>query len=391
MNLLAPIYLDGFATMPLAPEVREAMMMAWSQPGNSKSPHSAGERSAQWVAQGRASVAQLINAAPSEIFFTSGATESNNLALTDATHNGPTSGRSRIIISAVEHDAVIHPATRLAALGFSICSTPVDQFGRLDVDALKGKMGDDVLLVSVMAVNNETGVIQPFAEAASIAHRFGALFHCDAAQAVGKIPIDVVDLDVDYLSISAHKFHGPVGIGALYVASGTHGFSQPLGANGQMNQLRRGTEPTPLIAGFGAAADIASSYLREAINETTELALRLEEQLKIRQVRFERITGQHPVVPGSLAVQFEGIDADLLCAAIGKRVCISTGSACSSGQILTSHVLDAMGFSYDAAREVVRFQCNRYNNADEIDKAAQIIAEAVARAKFTLDDVSSGV
>jgi cysteine desulfurase len=391
MNVRAPIYLDGFSTMPLAPEARDAMIDAWSQPGNSRSPHSAGERSAQLVANGRASVAHLVNAAPAEIFFTSGATESNSLALTNAVQNEAANGRRRIIISAVEHEAVINPTKRLSAMGFSISLAPVDQFGRLDVSAFHSMMDDDVLLASVMAANNETGVIQPIAEAASIAHSSGALFHCDAAQAVGKIPIDVIELDVDYLSISAHKLHGPYGIGALYVASGTQGLSMPVGAYGQGQQLRHGTEPTPLIAGFGVAADLALKSLRADANETSVLALRLEEQLRTRRVTFTRITGQHPLVPGSLAVQFAGVDGDLLCAAIGKTVCISTGSACTSGQMKTSHVLDAMGFSYDQAREVVRIKCNRYNSFDEIDMAAQIIAQAVSRAKFALDDVASGV
>lgn len=373
-----PIYLDGFSTMPLAPEALAAMEAAWRSVGNPGSGHVAGERAARLVANGRAAVADLIGAAPAEIIFTSGATEANNIAILGVAATAPRA-RKRLVLSAIEHKSVLAPAQTLIARGFIISLTPVDRHGRLDLDALKELLGDDVLLVSVMAANNETGVIQPIAEISALAHAAGALMHCDAAQAVGKIPIDVFDLDVDYLSLSAHKCYGPMGIGALYVAAGGPALEPIVHGGGQQHGLRSGTEPVPLIAGFGASAEAARQRLTQNGAHAQALASRLADQLAARQVRFEPITGNHSVLPGSLVARFPGIDAVSLCIAVGQTLCISTGSACTRGQIKKSHVLESMSFSEEEAAEVLRIFCPHDIAEAAIDDAATLIADAIDR------------
>lgn len=379
-----PIYLDGFATLPLAPEANAAMSDAWSLPGNAASPHGAGERAAWIIARARAEVAALIGAAPSEIVFTSGATEANNIAIVGSARaaQGAGGGRRRLIVSAVEHKAVLEPAEALAQEGFEVVLAPVDSFGRLDLDRYAALLDQDTLLVSVMAVNNETGIIQPVAEAAALARSAGALIHCDAAQAAGKIPLDVDELDVDYLSLSAHKCYGPMGVGALYVAASAP-TPQPIQfGGGQQAGVRPGTEPVALIAGFGEAARIARERLDEDRRHGTRLADLLLSQLGDRQLRFSRVTGDWPVVPGSFAIALDGVDADQLCLMLARTVHLSTGSACTSGQLRTSHVLEAMGLSEERARTVVRAFCTRYIEDHDISVAAEQIAAAATRSRL---------
>jgi cysteine desulfurase len=379
-----PIYLDGFATLPLAPEAREAMLAVWTHPGNPGSPNVSGELAARAIADGRGSVADLIGAAASEITFTSGATEANNLAILGtaraASRREP--NRKRVLVSAVEHKAVLEPAHALQSEGFEISIAPVDHRGRLDLEAFARLIDEDLLLASVMLVNNETGVIQPVKEAAALAHASGALFHSDAAQAVGKIDVDVVDLDVDYLTLSAHKSYGPMGIGALYIgASALKPFPLTLGG-GQQSGLRPGTEPVALIAAFGAAARVAKHRLSSDQKHCSGLIDQLIETLEQRQLRFRRVSGDAPTVPGTASLQLYGIDADELCARIARHVSISTGSACTSGQIKTSHVLESIGLSDKDARGVIRIFCNRYQNFDEIITAAGHIVDAAALSRL---------
>lgn len=372
------IYLDGFATMPLAPEAMGAMQNAWQLGGNAGSGHFAGERAAAQVAQGRAAVARLIEAAPSEIVFTSGATEANNLALLGIAATAP-AGRRRILIASIEHKSVLAPAELLEKRGFRIECIPVDRSGRIDIASLDAMLAEDVLLVSVMAANNETGVIQPVAQVAALAHTVGALMHCDAAQAVGKIPVDVIDWDIDLLSISAHKCYGPMGIGALYIAAGTVAPKPLLVGGGQQSGQRPGTEPVALIAGFGAAAEVARDRLAEDAEHGQAMVARLLAALADRQIRFATITGDHAVLPGSAALQLAGVDAETLCMAVGQQLCVSTGSACTHGQLRTSHVLEEMGFSEKSAREVIRIFCPRTTSPAMIDRAADMIAAAVGK------------
>ena len=385
----APIYLDGFATLPLADEARAAMLAVWEQPGNAGSPNASGERAARIIADARAEVASLIGATASEIIFTSGATEANNLALLGvATATRSQSARRRILVSAIEHKAVLEPAAALAADGFEVTIAPVDGHGRLDLEALAALLDETVLMVSVMLANNETGVIQPVEEVAALAHRVGSYVHTDAAQAAGKIAIDVAALDVDYLSLSAHKCYGPMGVGALYIAAGMPAPAPLMRGGGQQFGIRPGTEPVPLIAGFGAAARAAIADLAQReIDGPTGRIGRLLEGLASRQLRFARITGNHAVVPDSAAIAIDGIDGDSLCAQLARDVSLSTGSACTSGQIRISHVLEAMGFSEESARSVVRIFCDRTLSDTDIDRATEAIVAIIHHSRLATGEV----
>lgn len=381
-----PIYLDGFATLPLAPEARDAMFSAWSLPGNGGSPNQAGERAARIIAEGRRAVAEALGAAPSEIIFTSGATEANNLALLGIAAKAPPD-RRRVIVSAIEHKSVLEPARILSARGFDVVIAPVDTHGRLDLAGFEALSAEGLFLASLMMVNNETGVIQPVAEAAAIAHSRGGLIHSDAAQAFGKVAIDVMDLDIDYVSLSAHKCYGPMGVGALFASATAPQPSPLVFGGGQQGGLRPGTEPVALIAGFGAAARIAVERRLSDEAHADAVLMALLSGLADRQLRFRRVTGDHAVVPGSAAISFDGIDADALCLAVAHEVSISTGSACNSGQLMTSHVLDAIGFSKEDARTVVRFLCGRYTSISEATAAAGHIAAAAIGSRLATGGV----
>lgn len=385
----APIYLDGFATMPLAIEARSAMLAAWERPGNAGSPNASGERAARIIADARAEVAALIGAAPAEMIFTSGATEADNLAIIGvASAAAPTTSRRKIVVSAVEHKAILEPAAYLGTQGFEIAIAPVDKTGHLNLEAFEALIDENVLLASVMLVNNETGVIQPVAEAAAIAHRFGAFVHSDAAQAAGKIQINVSELDVDYLSLSGHKCYGPMGVGALYVAAGMPPPFPLMRGGGQQSGVRPGTEPVPLISGFGAACTVAAKALaRSNSAEANSKIDRLLNALRRQDVRYSRITGDHLVVPGSAAISIDGVDADSLCALVAPDVSLSTGSACNSGQLKMSHVLEAMGFSERSARSVVRIMCDRTSTEADIDRAAEAIARSTRRSRLATGEV----
>ena len=384
-----PIYLDGFATLPLAPEARDAMLAAWALPGNAGSPNASGERAARIIAEGRAQVAALIGAAASEIVFTSGATEANNLALLGVAESASrlNPDRRTVIVSAIEHKAVLEPAERLAERGYTVRVAPVDARGRLDLAAFEAVLDGDVLLASVMLVNNETGVVQPVGEAAALVHAAGGLMHSDAAQGAGKISIDVLDLDLDYLSLSAHKCYGPMGIGALYVAAPAPRPAPLTLGGGQQGGMRPGTEPVALVAGFGAAAKAAMDQLSRDPEHGRRAVNALLNGLAARQLRFHSITGDAPVAPGSAALQLVGIDADQLCTSVARYVSMSTGSACTSGQIKQSHVLEAIGFSENTARQVVRIFCHRYLSDNEIEAAIEHIVATAAQSRLATGEL----
>lgn len=386
-----PIYLDGFATLPLAPEAREAMMLASLLPGNAGSPHRAGARASAALDQARQDVASLIGADANEIVFTSGATEADNLAIQGIAKWAMQSGspRRKIIVSTIEHKAVLEAAESMRAFGFDVILAPVTAEGVVDVGAIEGLIDSATLLVSIMLANNETGAVQPVGPIAAIAHREGALVHCDAAQAAGKIPVDVDDLEVDYMSISAHKMYGPMGVGALYVASGAPKPS-PLSYGGkQEGSMRPGTEPTYLLAAFGAAAGLARSRLREDMVHGRALAETFCNDLRDRGLSFTITTGSASVLPGSVSIEVNGISADSVVSSLSPVASISTGSACTSGQLMPSHVLLAMGITPERAQSVVRLYFNRYNTITEIKSVSPAFVEAAQRQRSPLDGPAS--
>lgn len=372
-----PVYFDNFATTEIAPEVASAIIDAWRHPTNAASPHLFGARAAAQLDEARQRVATALRAAPSEITFTSGATEANNLVLRGIA-DWALSGhcpRRKIIVSAIEHKSVLEPALSLVSRGFDIVLAPVKCDGILDLPAMEGLIDQDTLLVSVMAVNNETGVIQPISEMVQLARRCGALIHSDGAQALGKLDIDVGAWAIDYMSLSAHKAHGPMGMGALYVAAGApHPFPQITGG-GQQAGKRSGTEPVPLAVGFGIAAELAAKGVEVNQHALSRKASTLFSCLEGGIPGLTRVTEGSPTVAGSLCLKIKNVPADDFVQCLQSAVCISTGSACSSGQLVPSHVLKAMGLSQVDAESVFRVMLSKYATDDQITTAAsQIIA-----------------
>lgn len=379
-----PVYLDGHATTPLAPEARAAMDPWWHQrAGNPNSPHRHGQFADAAVERARRQVADLIGAMPGEIYFTSGATEANNLALIGSVSAARTQGdgRARLVVSEIEHKSVLNAAHALERQGYSVATAPVSADGVIDLERLSRMVSEETLLVSVMAANNEIGALQPLAAIVEIVRASGALLHVDAAQIVGKLPFDASVCD--YVSLSSHKMYGPMGIGALYVSGAAAYRPQPILYGGdQEGGLRPGTIATPLVVGFGAAAALAATELHNDKQRTGALAERFEEALRERQVRFTRHGAVTARLPGSVSVAFEGIDAAELIASVSTKISISEGSACQSGQINPSHVLRAIGLNDGLLRSTVRIYFGRYNSEDDAVLAAEAIASAVAKLRL---------
>lgn len=375
----ASIYLDAHASTPVAPEAVETLVSHLSNPANPHSPHAAGALAHNAVEEARQAVASLIGAAPGEIFFTSGATEANNIAIVGVARAAlKTSLRRVIVTSAIEHPSVLEAAAALREEGFTHRIAPVDQDGRVDLDALAKELDDDVLLVSLMAANNVTGIIQPVQEAAALARAAGAMIHCDAAQAGGRIPVDVFDLDVDFLSLSAHKMHGPPGVGALYVSAAAAVRPTPLVFGGGQEQgLRSGTVPAALVAAFGVAARLVEAQRSLDAAYVQALAAEFLSRLEERQVRYLAIGSDRHRLPGSINIAFVGCDAQELVERLSKSVALSTASACSSGQITTSPILDAMKIPDAIKRSSVRICFSRYSDLNDGSRAAKTIASTI--------------
>jgi cysteine desulfurase len=375
------IYLDNQSTTACDPRVLEAMWPWFAdRPGNPSSiEHLEGKRAAAAVEAARAEVAALIGAAPAEIIFTSGATEANNIAIKGAARFAGAESGNRVITVATEHKCVLESVRDLAAEGFDPVVLPVDQDGALDPAALAAAMRPPTRLVSVMAANNETGYLQDIAPIAAIAHDAGARLHSDLAQAAGKIPVDVTAWRLDCASLSAHKLHGPKGIGALYVRRHPRMRLAPLfSGGGQERGLRSGTLPAPLIVGFGEACRIARV---ERIPEQARIAA-LRDRLRAGLSR--RIPGlilngpPAPRLAGNLSLRFPGVRAlDLIAAC--PDLAISTGSACTSADLAPSHVLTALGLSATQAASSLRLGIGRFNSAADIDAAIHMLTDAYAR------------
>lgn len=374
---MRPIYLDHLATTPCDPRVVRRLLPFLSEDfGNAGSrTHAYGWAADEACKQAREQVAALIHATPREIIFTSGATEANNLALKGVAEAGLPRGR-HIITQVTEHHAVLAPVEVLEKHGFSVTRLPVDAFGRVDPAAVEAALRPDTVLVSIMHANNEVGTLQPIAEIAALCRARGVLVHTDAAQSVGKIPLDVGALGVDLLSMSAHKLYGPKGIGALYVR---HGHPRvPLAAQqhggGQERGLRAGTLPVHQVVGFGAAAELCGQEMGAEIERLR--ALRDALQAALSALPGVQING-HPTerLPGALHVSFDGVEGALLPALRGLAV--SSGSACMSDPPEPSHVLRALGRSPQQAHASLRFGLGRGTTASDIEAAAQQVEAAV--------------
>lgn len=375
-----PVYLDNQATTPCDPRVVEAMLPWFTEKfGN---PHSAehgmGRQAEEAVETARAAVAALIGADPREIVFTSGATEANNLAIKGSARFAASVGdpRRRIVTVATEHKCVLESVADLAAEGFQPMVLPVRGDGLLDAEALRQALSVPTLLVSIMAVNNETGVVQNIPALAAIAREAGALFHTDAAQAAGKVALDVQAMGAHLLSLSAHKMYGPKGVGALYVRRRPRTRLAPLlSGGGQERGLRSGTLPVPMIVGFGAACTLAATELAEEAARIAGLRDRLEQSL-LRAVPGSVVNGSRTArIPGNLNLTFPGANAAELMRRV-PELCVSTGSACSSADIEPSYVLRAMGLNPAAAARTLRFGIGRFTSAADVDFAAGALAAA---------------
>jgi cysteine desulfurase len=371
------IYLDNQATTRCDPRVLAVMLPMFAEEyGNPHSAdHAMGRDAAEAVERARGYVAALIGAEPREIVFTSGATEANNLAIKGAARFAGAAGARRIVTVATEHKCVLESVRDLAAEGFEPVVLPVAADGRLDPAVLAEALRTPTLLVSVMAVNNETGVIQDIAVLAALARRAGALFHTDLAQAAGKIAIDVSALGVDLASLSAHKLYGPKGVGALYVRRRPRVRLAPLfSGGGQERGLRSGTLPAPLVAGFGEAVLLA---LREMSSEAARLQAMRARLLALLPEAAET-SPDASRIPGCLSLRFPVASVLELIAAV-PELCLSTGSACTSADVAPSHVLSAMGLSRSEAASTLRVGLGRFTSAAEIETAAHLLGRACAR------------
>jgi len=371
------IYLDHNATTPVDPRVLEAMLPALREGfGNASSLHWFGQQARAALDQARAEVARLIGANPAEIVFASSGTEADNMAVRGALGTAP-AGRRTILYSAIEHHAVMNTAKALAEEGWTVKVVRVGTDGVLDLDDLAAKLDETTALVAVMRANNETGVVQPVEEAARLAHAKGALVHCDAVQAAGKIPVDVRALDVDLLALSGHKIYAPKGVGVLYVKRGTRLRAWVRGGSQERNR-RAGTENIPGIVGMGRAAALAREELPAESARLGALRDRLEQRLLA--IPGARRNGEGPRVANTSNVSFEGIEAESLLMALDLAgIAVSTGAACAAGAVEPSHVLRGMGLPLERVQGSVRFSLGRGTREQDVDRAAAEVATAVAR------------
>ena len=364
------VYFDNNATTQVAPEVRDAMLPFFGERyGNPSSMHAFGGAIAKDVARAREEVARFLNADPDEIIFTSCATESDNSAIRGtADYFGKD---LKVITTAVEHPAVLQPCRRLKALGHEVVELPVDSVGQIDLDQLRQTLERcnpaTPKLVSIMYANNETGVVFPIEKVSEICREHGAIFHTDAVQVAGKIPVDVKKIPVDMLSMSGHKFHAPKGIGIFYVRKGTK--LKPFMLGGHQERSRRaGTENVPYIVGLAKACELARLGMAKEAVQLTALRDKLEAGI-LATCPNVRVNGDKAHrLPNTLNVSFEYIEGEAIAYHLSDLgICISTGSACASGSLDPSHVIRAMGVPFTAVHGSVRFSLSRYNTMDEVD------------------------
>jgi cysteine desulfurase len=374
------IYFDHNATTPVDPLVVEVMIRALTEDfGNPSSVHYFGQQAKARVDDARGSIAALIGAEPSEVVFTSGGTEADNFAIRGAAEALEPSGRRHLITSGIEHEAVLNTFKALGKRGWKITMLPVDASGILAPDALRAAMTDDTALVSLMHANNEIGTIQPVAALAAIAHERGAVFHTDAVQSAGKIPVDVRALGADLLSLSAHKFYGPKGIGALWIRRGTR--MVPFLMGGRQERSRRAsTENVPGIMGMGVAAGLARRKLADEATRVGALRDRLEQRILTTVPRTAVNGARDPRVPNTTNISFERVEAESLLIALDlEGIAVSTGSACSSGTLEPSHVLRAMGLPAHRTQSSIRFSLGAANTEEQIDRVTGLLPRVVEK------------
>lgn len=374
-----PIYLDCHATTPVDPRVMAAMIPYFTESfGNAASTsHLYGWEAEAAVKQARVSLAEAIAATPEEIIFTSGATEANNLAIKGVAESYCDRGRHLITV-VTEHNAVLDPCRYLQGLGFEVTVLPVRSNGLIDLDQLEDTLRPDTILVSVMAANNEIGVLQPLAEIGKLCHNRGILFHTDAAQAIGKILLDVKAMNIDLMSLTAHKIYGPKGIGALYVRRRDPRvtLAPQLHGGGHERGMRSGTLYTPQIVGFAKAVELGVADMTAETEQALQLRERLWQQLQpLGGIHINGDPGQR--LPGNLNISLEGVDGQALILGLQSIVAVSSGSACTSAKAAPSHVLAALGRSNELAYASVRFGIGRFNTADEIDRVAEAVIATV--------------
>jgi cysteine desulfurase len=370
------VYLDNNATTPVLPEVQEAMRPYFGERfGNASSIHHHGQETRAAVENARESVAALLGCRASEVVFTSGGTESDNLAIAGLVAPG-----DHIVTSSVEHHAVLFACKHLEEAGCAVTYLPVDARCLVDPDDVRRALRPNTKLISIMMANNETGVLQPVEEIGRIAAEADVFFHTDAVQAAGKVPIDLKGIGCDVLSISGHKIHAPQGVGALYVRKGTH--IQPLFFGGRHERSRRaGTENVPGIVALGKAAELAMEGLQRGDNNKMAVIRDRLQKGIVAQVEGLGVNGEGAArVPNTTNIYFDHIEGEAMVIALDlKGLAISTGAACSSGAIEPSHVLMAMGLRPDRARASIRFSLGRQNTAEDVDFALTLVPEIVAR------------
>jgi cysteine desulfurase len=369
------VYFDNSATTPVLPEVLAAMQPYFGERfGNASSIHHHGQQTRAAVEQARESLARLLGARPSEIVFTSGGTEADNLAMFGLVKAG-----DHVITSTVEHHAVLNAGKRLEHLGCEVSYLPVDGRGQVNPDDVRHALRANTKLISIMMANNETGVLQPVEEIGRIAAEADVFWHTDGVQAVGKVPVNVEKSGCDLLAISGHKIHAPQGVGALYVRKGT--VLEPMLYGGRHERSRRaGTENVPGIVGLGKAAELARLGLERG-EDRRLAAMRDRIETALKEVESTGVNGAGaPRIPNTTNLYFDYIEGEALVIALDlKGLAVSTGAACSSGAIEPSHVLTAMGLRSDRARASLRFSLGKQNTDEEVDFAIRLVPEIVAR------------
>ncbi len=374
-----PIYMDNHSTTPCDPRVVDAMLPYFTEKfGNAASRnHTFGWEAEEGVDQARKQIAKLIHADSKEIVFTSGATESDNLALKGVVEMYREKG-NHIITSATEHRAVIDPAKSLEKNGVSVTYLSVDKMGRVNPEDVRNAITDQTILISIMLANNEIGTINPIAEIGKIAKEKGVLFHCDATQGVGKIPVDVQALGVDLMSFSAHKIYGPKGIGALYVRRKAPRVRlvPMIDGGGHERGMRSGTLPVPLIIGFGKACELCEQEMEAETIRLKTLRDRIQEG--ITSVLEEVYLNGHPIerLPGNLNLSFAYVEGEALLMGV-KEIALSSGSACTSATLEPSYVLRALGVGSDLAHSSIRFGLGRFTTAEEVEYTIDRMIKAV--------------